>query len=59
MPQPHSPSAPKANFGFQPPCPLCGQPMWLMRLSSVDSESDLRTFDCQVCDHTETNIVKR
>ena len=43
---------------LQPPCPKCTAPMWLVQLSKVDSEHDLRTFECKVCDHTESKIIK-
>ena len=42
---------------LRPPCPKCGAPMWLMRLSAFDAH-DLRTFKCQVCEHTESMAVK-
>jgi len=32
--------------------------MWLVRLSSFDDDHDLRTFKCQVCEHTESVKVK-
>lgn len=44
---------------LQPPCSVCGVPMWLMRLSSVDEKYDLRTFQCQVCTRTETVLADR
>ena len=43
---------------LQPPCPKCGLPMWLVNLSKVDLEHDLRTFECKVCEHTESAVVK-
>ena len=43
---------------LQPPCPTCGNPMWLFRLSQFDDDHDLRTFKCQVCEHTESTIVQ-
>jgi hypothetical protein len=43
---------------LQPPCPTCGNPMWLTRLSKFDDANDLRTFKCQVCEHVETTIAK-
>ena len=43
---------------FQPPCPTCGNPMWLMRLSAFDADHDLRTFKCQVCGYTDSVVVK-
>ena len=42
---------------LQPPCPTCGNPMWLVRLSQFDDHRDLRTFQCQVCEFIES-VVK-
>ena len=47
------------NTDLQPPCPKCGNPMWLVNLSKVDRERDLRTFECKVCNHTESAVVKK
>ncbi len=57
MTQPN-PVAEKAGVTFQPSCPKCGQPMWLVRLSRYDATHDLRSFECQVCEHTESNVVE-
>jgi hypothetical protein len=43
---------------LQPPCPTCSTPMWLLRLAPFNDDHDLRTFKCQVCDHTESMKVK-
>ena len=43
---------------LQPPCPTCCNPMWLVRLSKFDDDRDLRTFKCQVCERTESMVVK-
>jgi transposase-like protein len=43
---------------LQPPCPTCGVPMWLIRLSPYAKGQDLRTFKCQVCERTESMVVK-
>jgi hypothetical protein len=32
--------------------------MWLVRISMYDAYCDLRTFECQVCEHTENAVVK-
>jgi hypothetical protein len=48
--------APKTTL--QPPRPTCGVPMWLVRLTPFKDDHDLRTFKCQVCDHTESRAVK-
>jgi len=50
------PISPKHEL--QPPCPTCGNPMWLVRLSQFDDDRDLRTFKCQVCEFTESVIVQ-
>jgi hypothetical protein len=52
-----SPFPEKSGPTFQPPCPKCGTPMWLMRLSKLDDTRDLRTFKCHVCEHTENKAV--
>jgi len=43
---------------LQPPCPKCGNPMWMTRISKYNTDHDLRTFECKVCDHVESNIVE-
>jgi len=48
----------KANTTFQPPCPKCGHPMWLVRLDPYDREHDERTFECNVCAHSQSEVVK-
>ena len=30
----------------------------LVRLSKYDATHDLRTFECQVCEHTESTVVE-
>jgi len=32
--------------------------MWLVRLESHDENHDLRTFECKVCDHSESKVIK-
>lgn len=39
-------------------CPKCANPMWLVRLERRDADHDLRTFECKVCDHSESQVVK-
>ena len=53
-----NPTSERPGVTFQPPCPKCDNPMWLMRLSMFDDNNDLRTFKCYVCDHTENKVVK-
>ena len=43
---------------LQPPCPECGLPMWMVGLSTFKDDHDLRTFRCQVCEHTESQTAK-
>ena len=43
---------------LQPPCPTCGNPMWLARLSKFDDTHDLRTFKCQVCERVESVVAE-
>ena len=43
---------------LQPPCPKCRAPMWLVQFCKVDADHDLRTFECKVCDHSESKVVK-
>jgi hypothetical protein len=57
MAQP-SPTPERPGFTFQPPCPNCGQPMWLVRLARHGSDHDLRNFECKVCDHSESRVIK-
>ena len=43
----------------QPPCPKCGEGMWLTRIEPTDKpDYDQRTFECPRCDHSETMTVK-
>ena len=58
MPQFRSEADRPPERGLQPPCPTCGVPMWLIRLSKFDEDQDLRTFKCQVCERTESMVVK-
>ena len=57
MAQPN-PIPEKVDVTFQPPCPKCGDPMWLVRLEPYDREHDQRTFECKVCAHSESRVVK-
>jgi len=43
----------------KPPCPKCGEGMWLSRIEPTDKpDYDQRTFECPRCDHSETKMVK-
>jgi len=57
MAQPGNPIPEAPGVTFQPPCPTCGMPMWLTRLSKFDDAHDLRTFECKVCTHVESRVV--
>ena len=42
-----------------PPCSKCGGTMWLTRIEPADkADHDLRTLECQRCEHSETLMVK-
>jgi transposase-like protein len=53
-----NPISEKSGVTFQPPCPRCGSPMWLVRLDPHDEGHDLRSFECKVCDHSESKVVQ-
>jgi ribosomal protein S27AE len=43
----------------QPPCPKCGERMWLARIEPTDKpDYDQRTFECPRCEQSETMMVK-
>ena len=43
----------------RPTCAKCGSPMWLARITPSDKPGyDMRTFDCPVCEISETAAVK-
>ena len=41
-----------------PDCAKCGAPMWLMRIERYEPDHDQRTFECQACGASTTEIVK-
>ena len=49
---------PHPTSELQPPCPTCGNRMWLTRMSAYSDTKELRTFKCQVCERTECLTVK-
>jgi hypothetical protein len=57
MMQPN-PVSEKPGVTFQPPCAKCGSPMWLVRLDPHDRDHDLRTFECKVCEYSESKVIK-
>lgn len=43
----------------RPTCPECGLLMRLSRIEPTEQAGhDLRVFECQVCDNTESIVVK-
>ena len=42
----------------RPPCPTCGSVMWLVRIQPEGQGIDKGTFECPVCDISETAAVK-
>jgi len=41
-----------------PDCARCGAPMWLTRIEPREAGCDRRTFECQACGNSKTEIVK-
>jgi hypothetical protein len=39
-------------------CPECHGQMFLRRVEPDVSDHDRRTYECAMCDHTETRVVK-
>jgi hypothetical protein len=42
----------------QPKCPNCGSLMWLIRIEPDEPNHDRRTFQCEECAHSHTEVVK-
>ena len=40
-----------------PLCPKCGSPMGLTRIEPDSPGKDLRTFECERCQHIETLVI--
>jgi transcription elongation factor Elf1 len=58
MPQPHSFDPPKELPGRHD-CPKCGFPMLLAIIEPAEQEGhDKRIFECLICNHIETHVVK-
>jgi predicted RNA-binding Zn-ribbon protein involved in translation (DUF1610 family) len=51
------PTAP-FNWIVQRPCPKCGADMVVVRIEPDAPGHDRRTFNCPVCTHSETMVVK-
>jgi hypothetical protein len=44
---------------IRPACISCGQPAWLVRIEPApEPDHDLRTFECSICEATQTVKVK-
>ena len=41
-----------------PECAKCGAAMWLTRIEPYEPDHDQRTFECQACGNSTTEIVK-
>jgi hypothetical protein len=41
-----------------PKCLTCGASMWLIRIEPYELDCDQRTFECQACGKSKTEIVK-
>jgi len=41
-----------------PDCAKCGASMWLTRIEPYEPNHDKRTFECQACGNSKTEIVK-
>jgi DNA-directed RNA polymerase subunit RPC12/RpoP len=41
-----------------PECTKCGAPMWLTHIEPDEPDHDRRTFECQACGNSKTEIVK-
>ena len=42
----------------RPTCLLCATRMWLTRIAPDHPEHEKRTFECPVCDYSESVVVK-
>jgi hypothetical protein len=43
----------------RPPCPLCGTPMWVVRIEPLRPDANLRTLECPKCQYVEAVAVER
>jgi hypothetical protein len=41
-----------------PVCARCGAPMWLTRIEPDEPGCEKRTFECQVCGDTTSDLIK-
>jgi hypothetical protein len=57
MPQSHFLAFSKRSFD-RPDCTECGARMRLARIEPAQPDHDLRTFECPVCQHSESIAVK-
>ncbi|MGI8526049.1 MAG: hypothetical protein ACR2K5_07675 [Pseudolabrys sp.] len=42
----------------RPNCPACKTPMWLATIEPEKPDYDRRTFECPVCEHSASWVVK-
>jgi hypothetical protein len=42
----------------RPDCPQCAAQMYLARIVPEKPGFDLRTFECPLCEHSETIVVR-
>ena len=54
----HHPATPYSNSIVRPQCSKCGAKMMLARITPDKPDHDRRTFECAVCDHSESHVVK-
>ncbi len=53
-----SPATAYSNSIVRPPCSKCGTQMLLARIEPDKPDHDKRTFQCSICDHSESFVVK-
>jgi hypothetical protein len=52
------PATPATNAIIRPPCEKCGNSTLLARIEPDEPGYDRRTFECPVCDHSQSTIIK-
>ena len=52
------PATPYSNSIIRPPCSKCGAKMLLSRIEPDKPDHDKRTFDCPICNTSESFVVK-
>jgi hypothetical protein len=41
-----------------PICAACGAPTWLTRIETYDADHEQRTFECQACGKSASEVFK-